>query len=87
MDSKINESKAKEASRVELFSDGVFAIAITLLVLDLVQILHAPSEYRLLQRCLHHWQAFLAFTIGFITILVCWINHHAAFEYIMKVDT
>src|SRR4051794_35286062 len=83
---KKNESKPKETSRIELFSDAVFAIAITLLVLDLIQILHFQSENGLLKTCLHHWQSFLAFIIGFITILVCWINHHVAFEYIKKVD-
>src|SRR5215831_10516579 len=84
---KRNESTAKETSRIELFSDAVFAIAITLLVLDLIQILHSQSDDDgLLKTCLHHWQSFLAFIIGFITILVCWINHHVAFEYIKKVD-
>jgi len=81
-----NDQK-KESARVELFSDGVFAIAITLLVLDLIQILHPETEDNLLTVCLHHWQSFLAFFIGFTTILVCWINHHVAFEFIQKVDT
>lgn len=77
----------KESPRVELFSDGVFAIAITLLVLELIQILHPKTETDLLTTCLHHWHSFVAFFIGFITILICWINHHVAFEYIHKVDT
>jgi uncharacterized membrane protein len=80
-------SQTKETSRVELFSDGVFAIAITLLVLELIQILHSDTETDLLTTCLHHWQSFLAFFIGFTTILICWINHHVAFEFIHKVDT
>lgn len=80
-------NQKKDSSRVELFSDGVFAIAITLLVLELIQILHPESETDLLTTCLHHWQSFLAFFIGFTTILICWINHHAAFEFIDKVKT
>lgn len=72
---------------METFSDGVFAIAITLLVLELIQTLHVAVGSDLLKTCLAHWQSFLAFTIGFITIMVCWINHHVAFEYIHKVDT
>ena len=80
-------NQKKESSRVELFSDGVFAIAITLLVLELIQVLHAKTETGLVTTCLHHWQSFLAFFIGFITILICWINHHIAFEFIRKVDT
>lgn len=82
-----SNNQKKETARVELFSDGVFAIAITLLVLELIQILHPGTETDLLTTCFHHWHSFLAFFIGFITILVCWINHHVAFEYIQKVDT
>jgi uncharacterized membrane protein len=81
------ENNQKESSRVELFSDGVFAIAITLLVLELIQILHPATETDLLKICADHWESFLAFFIGFITILICWINHHVAFEFIHKVDT
>ncbi len=83
----VNDNQNKESSRVELFSDGVFAIAITLLVLELIQILHPESESKLLTTFLNHWQSFLAFFIGFTTILVCWINHHVAFESIHRVDT
>jgi len=77
----------KETTRVEAFSDGVFAIAITLLVLELITTLHPENGIGIVQTCLDHWRSFLAFTIGFITILVCWINHHTAFEYIKKIDT
>ena len=84
---KNNGNTTKETSRIEAFSDGVFAIAITLLVLELIGTLHPESGDGLLKTCLNHWQSFLAFTIGFITILVCWINHHAALEYIKKFDT
>lgn len=86
MKSETPELKTKETTRLEAFSDGVFAIAITLLVLELIGTLHTQSDGGLLQTCLHHWEAFLAFLIGFITILVCWINHHFAFEPIKKVD-
>jgi len=82
-----NNNQKKEPSRVEFFSDAVFAIAITLLVLELIQILHPKSEKDLLTTCLNHWQSFLAFFIGFTTILICWINHHVAFEFIHRVDT
>jgi uncharacterized membrane protein len=89
MEPKKNGSSPKETSRIEAFSDGVFSIAITLLVLELIQFLHPPgeNEHGLLKAFVHHWQSFLAFAIGFITILVCWINHHIALEYIKKVDT
>jgi uncharacterized membrane protein len=84
---KRDNNSTKETSRVETFSDGVFAIAITLLVLDLIQTLHSQTNEGLLKQCLDHWRSFLAFSLGFITILVCWINHHVAFEYIKKIDT
>jgi len=84
---KKNKTAEKETTRIDAFSDGVFGIAITLLVLELIQILHIQTSESLLKTFLHHWQSFLAFLIGFITILVCWINHHFAFEYIKKVDT
>ena len=83
----LSNNKGKESARVELFSDGVFAIAITLLVLELIQILHPKPETDLLTTILHHWHSFVAFFIGFITILICWINHHVAFEFIQKVNT
>jgi uncharacterized membrane protein len=81
------ELSSKETTRLEAFSDGVFAIAITLLVLELISTLHSDIGSGLLEKCLHHWQSFVAFTIGFITILVCWINHHVAFDYVKRVDT
>ncbi len=82
-----NETRLKETTRIESFSDAVFAIAITVLVLELIQILHTQPGGGLLKTCLDHWQSFFAFLIGFVTILVCWINHNVAFEYIKKVDT
>jgi uncharacterized membrane protein len=80
-------TETKGTSRIEAFSDGVFAIAITLLVLDLIQMLHALPAQGGLEGLFHHWQPYFAFTVGFVTILVCWINHHVALEYMEKVDT
>lgn len=76
----------KETLRIEAFSDGVFAIAITLLVLELISTLHEVRGEGLLKSVLTHWGSFLAYFIGFVTIMICWINHHTAFEYIRKVD-
>ena len=75
-----------ETTRLETFCDGVFAIAITLLVLELIQILNLQTEGGILKSFLHHWQPFLAFLVGFMTIMVCWVNHHHAFQYIDKTD-
>lgn len=71
----------KETSRLEAFSDGVFGFAITLLVLDA----HVPlisSDETLFQLLIAQWPTYLAFLIGFFTILICWINHHFMFDYI-----
>ncbi len=87
MEPNHNAPNIKGTQRIEAFSDGVFAIAITLLVLELIATLYPHTEEPLLDSILHHWRSFLAFIIGFITILICWINHHVAFEYIRKVDT
>jgi uncharacterized membrane protein len=84
---RATENGLKETTRLEIFSDGIFAIAISLLVLELISMLHQKNDESLIKFCLHHWQPFLAFLIGFLTILVCWINHHHVFEYIRKTDT
>jgi len=70
-------------SRLEAFSDGVFGFAITLLVLDI----HVPSangDLSLISLLTADWATYLAFLIGFFTILICWINHHFMFSYIYK---
>lgn len=78
----------KETGRVEAFSDGVFAIAITLLVLDLkVPKLDSVSiDDGLFISLFKHWPAYLAFTTSFLTILIMWVNHHNIFNYIQSVD-
>jgi uncharacterized membrane protein len=81
------EKSQRETTRLEAVSDGVFAIAITLLVLELIQILHPQNREHLISYYLHHWEPFLAFLIGFLTILVCWINHHHVFTYIKRTDS
>lgn len=81
-----NGKKLNQTARLEMFSDGVFAIAITLLSLELIAMVRIKDDTGLLQTYLHHWESFLAYLIGFTTILVCWINHHHIFDYINKVD-
>jgi uncharacterized membrane protein len=75
-----------ETSRIEAFSDGVFAIAITLLVLDL----KVPRELdpgRTLASALGSmWPSYLAFVTSFATILIMWINHHRMFTLIGRAD-
>jgi uncharacterized membrane protein len=67
-----------DTGRTEAFSDGVFAIAITLLVLD---IRIPPTEFdQLLSAILHEWPAYLGFATSFITIGGIWLAHHGIFR-------
>jgi TMEM175 potassium channel family protein len=80
------EHKTKELARLETFSDGVFAIAITLLILEVIQTLHSGSRVPLRHLLLTNWKSILVFLIGFLTILICWINHHVVLTYAEKTD-
>jgi uncharacterized membrane protein len=72
-----------ETARLEAFSDGVLAIAITLLVLDI----HIPPDTSDVGRELvHAWPHYLAFITAFLTIAVMWANHHDLFRVIDKTD-
>jgi uncharacterized membrane protein len=69
------------SSRLETFSDGVFAIAATLLILDV----HAgPGELGAELR--HSWPSYVAYAASFLTIGIIWINHHTVFTQIRRVD-
>ncbi|MEP7291741.1 MAG: TMEM175 family protein [Chloroflexota bacterium] len=76
-----------DTTRLEAFSDGVFAIAITLLVLDIkVPTTEEASAAGLLSELLERWPNFLAFVASFFFILVMWINHHRLFKVIRRTD-
>jgi uncharacterized membrane protein len=77
---------AGETGRIEAFSDGVFAIAITLLVLDM-KVPRASDAGRTLASVLAGmWPTYLAFVTSFATILIMWINHHRMFTLIGRAD-
>jgi hypothetical protein len=63
--------------RLEAFSDGVFAVAITLLVLDLAVAGPGPGHGSLAHQLAHRWPGFAAYVISFLTIGIIWVNHHA----------
>jgi uncharacterized membrane protein len=76
----------KETGRVEAFSDGVFAIAITLLVLN-IQVPHdLPAGKSLANALIDQWPTYLAFVTSFATIGIMWINHHRLFAHIRRSD-
>ena len=71
--------------RVEAFSDGVFAIAITLLILA-VGIEQAIAKGELKHVLLDLWPAYIAYAISFLTIGIMWVNHHSVFRHFERVD-
>jgi uncharacterized membrane protein len=66
-----------DTGRVEAFSDGVLAVAITILALDMRTPAHHPGG--LLPALLHQWPVYLGYLISFAYIGVIWLNHHQAF--------
>lgn len=77
----------KETSRIEAFSDGVFAIAITLLVLEL-KVPHESDvqDVALTKLLLQQWPSYVSFVISFAFIGIMWINHHRLFTHIRRSD-
>ncbi len=73
-----------DRGRLEAFSDGVFAVAITLLALNLA--VGGPGHGPLLQQLGQHWPTFIAYLISFFTIGIIWVNHHALMTNIRVVD-
>jgi len=74
-----------ETARIEAFSDGVFAIAITLLILEI----HVPDPNAaspLTVQLARQWPSYLAFLISFLSIGIMWINHHRLFTHIKRSD-
>ena len=73
-----------ETARLEAFSDGVFAIAITLLILEIKVPESNVSD--LARELARQWPSYLAFLISFAFIGIMWINHHRMFTHIRKSD-
>ena len=79
------QSDLAETTRLEAFSDGVFAIAITLLVLEL----HSPEldeGQRLWPALLDEWPQFAAYLTSFAILGIMWVNHHSMFRQIKRAD-
>jgi len=78
-------AEQKETGRVEAFSDGVFAFAITLLVLNLRD--PTTGNVPLIQALTSQWESLFALVTSFSTILIMWVNHHSMFSRIKRIDT
>src|SRR5258707_10148411 len=74
-----------ETAGIEAFSDGVFAIAITLLILE-IQVPPQTPHGSLRTALVNLWPSYLAFLASFMTIGVMWLNHHRLFTLINKKD-
>jgi TMEM175 potassium channel family protein len=71
--------------RLETFADGVFAIAATLLILN-VDAQISEDVHDLGTELLHIWPSYLAYAVSFITIGIMWINHHTVMSQIDRTD-
>lgn len=69
--------------RLEAFSDGVFAVAITLLALNLAVL--GPGHGTLAYQLAEKWPGYVAYLISFLTIGIIWVNHHALVSNVLRV--
>ena len=77
-----------DTGRIEAFSDGVFAIAITLLVIE-IGVPHLgdePEGTSLLGALFEQWPSYLGYVISFLVIGTVWANHHNRFRFIVRSD-
>jgi uncharacterized membrane protein len=72
----------RETGRIEAFSDGVFAIAVTLLVLEI----RVPTGPDLAAAVARQWPSFAAYAASFTIILIIWIHHHTIFRLVRHAD-
>jgi uncharacterized membrane protein len=73
-----------ESRRAESFSDGVFAVAITVLVFNLLPIAqHQITRHSVTGRA---WPQYVAYVVSFLTIGIMWLNHHTMLAHVIRVD-
>jgi uncharacterized membrane protein len=79
----------KETTRVEAFSDGVFAIALTLLILGIKvpDLDNFATNEKLFHALVKLWPSYFAFILSFTAVLIMWINHHGFFKYLRKINS
>jgi uncharacterized membrane protein len=83
----VAQGTAVGTGRIEALSDGVFAVALTILTFDVVAAVRDTTEGEALTRhLLDSWPTYAAYVVGFLTILVCWINHQRVFHYVTRSD-
>jgi uncharacterized membrane protein len=75
----------EDTQRLEAFSDGVFAIAITLLIIE-IGVPHVDTGESFGRALIRLWPSYAGYIVSFLTIGVMWINHHHIFKDIIRVD-
>jgi uncharacterized membrane protein len=75
-----------DSRRAESFSDGVFAVAITILVFNLLPIADATAHNLTAHELARHWPAYFAYVVSFLTIGIMWLNHHTMLSAVSRVD-
>jgi uncharacterized membrane protein len=75
--------------RLEALSDGIFAVAMTLLVIELKlpESAHIANGAQLAEALLHLIPKFIAWLISFFVLAIFWVSHHRLFHYVKHVDT
>src|SRR5919199_1859759 len=83
-----SRNTGNDTARIETFSDGVFAIAITLLVLEIQvpQVEDAPEGTSLLAALVGLWPSYLGYALSFLVIGTMWANHHNRFKLMVRSD-
>ena len=74
-----------DTSRLETFADGVMAIAITLLILEVKTLPDVPGS-RLAAAVAHQWPSYAGYVVSFLTIGIIWVNHHHMFRLIERTN-
>jgi uncharacterized membrane protein len=74
-----------ETQRIEAFSDGVFAIAITLLIIE-IGVPHVTGEESLSEALRDLWPSYGAYVLSFVMIGIYWANHHSFFRLFVRTD-
>jgi len=77
--------QASDTGRIETFSDGVFAIAITLLIIE-IGVPHAEGTESLFDELVQEWPSYLGYATSFLVIGTVWANHHNRFRLISGSD-
>lgn len=82
--SQLSSPNQMRTQRLEAFSDGVFAIAITLLILEIA--VPADAKHHLGNELLKEWPSYLAYVVSFSTIGSIWLRHSLITEYVQRAD-